>query len=206
VGRQRLEQGITDRTRGGALDELGDHAEAAVVVDAGDDRQRDPVRQTHPAHDVDLPQLHRTGSLPALVVVAPTSTRLGRDQAVTHEAAIDGGARRWRLELAPELVEDGAGTPSRMAAAQLDDAGLDLRCHLVWAPIRPRALVGERGEAVGGIADEPAVKGAAVDAVAGRGALDRGSIEHLSDRVVALLNHRKIHQWHGVLLGSAEHK
>jgi hypothetical protein len=33
-----------------------------------------------------------------------------------------------------------------------------------------------------------------------------GAIEHLFHGVVALLNHRQIYQWHGVLLGSVEHK
>ena len=50
------------------------------------------------------------------------------------------------------------------------------------------------------------MKGAAVDAVAGRGVFDGRPFEHLPHGVVALLNHRQIHQWHGVLLGSVEHK
>jgi hypothetical protein len=50
------------------------------------------------------------------------------------------------------------------------------------------------------------MKGATIDPVAGGGVFDGGSVEHLSDGVVALLNHRKIHQWHGVLLGSVEHE
>ena len=93
-----------------------------------------------------------------------------------------------------------------MAAAQLDDAGFDLGRHLVRAAIRLGALVRQSGEAYGDVADEPAVKGAPIDAVAGGGVFDGGPVEHLSDGVVALLNHRKIHQWHGVLLGSTEHK
>ena len=43
------------------------------------------------------------------------------------------------------------------------------------------------------------------DAFAASPQLD-GSIEHLSDGIVTLLNHRKIHHWHGVLLGSVEHE
>jgi hypothetical protein len=50
------------------------------------------------------------------------------------------------------------------------------------------------------------MKGATVDPVAGRGVFDTRSVEHLSHGVVALLNHRKIHHWHGVHLGSIEHK
>ena len=50
------------------------------------------------------------------------------------------------------------------------------------------------------------MKRAAVDPTADRGVFDRRFVEHLSHGVVALLNHRQIHQWHGVLLGSVEHK
>jgi hypothetical protein len=92
-----------------------------------------------------------------------------------------------------------------VAPAQLYDYGLDLGSHLMGAAIGLGALVGQSTETLG-VAQEPPVKSATVDAVADGGVFDRGSIEHLSDRVVALLNHRKIHQWHGVLLGSGEHK
>ncbi|HYN37167.1 MAG TPA: hypothetical protein VEV82_09365 [Actinomycetota bacterium] len=125
---------------------------------------------------------------------------------MTHEAAIDRGAR-WRvLELSTELVEDGARTPAGVAAAQLDDASLDLGRDLVRAAVGLGALIGESGQAVGGVAHQPAMKRPAIDPIADRCVFDAGSVQHLSDRVVALLNHRQIHQWHGVLLGSTEHK
>jgi hypothetical protein len=128
------------------------------------------------------------------------------DQSVSNEAAIDRRARRRDLEIAAQLVEDRARAPAGMAPAHLDDPCLDLGCHLVRAPVRLGALVGEGTETVGGVAHEPPVKCAAVDPVPGRGVFDRRSVEHLLDRVVALLNHRQTHQWHGVLLGSGEHK
>jgi hypothetical protein len=68
------------------------------------------------------------------------------------------------------------------------------------------ALVGECGKTLVGVSDKPAVKGPAVDPEAGGGVFDRRSVQDLPNGVVALLNHRQIHQWHGVLLGSAEHK
>lgn len=41
----------------------------------------------------------------------------------------------------------------------------------------------------------------------GRDVGDVGAgLEHLSDRLVALLNHRKLHQHDEILLGSVEHK
>jgi hypothetical protein len=57
-----------------------------------------------------------------------------------------------------------------------------------------------------GVAHKPAIERPAIDAIRGRGVLDCRSVEHLSDGVIALLNHREIHQWHSVLLGSVEHK
>jgi hypothetical protein len=90
--------------------------------------------------------------------------------------------------------------------AQLDDAGLDLGCHLMGAAVGPGASVGERAKTVVGVAHQPAVKGPAVDAVADRRVDDRGPVEHVFDRVVALLNHRELHQHDDVLLGSVEHK
>jgi hypothetical protein len=37
------------------------------------------------------------------------------------------------------------------------------------------------------------VKGSSVDPMAGGDVFDGGTVEHLSDGVVALLNHRKLH-------------
>ena len=50
------------------------------------------------------------------------------------------------------------------------------------------------------------MKGPSVDPVASRDVFDAGTVEHLSDGVVALLNHRKLHQHDQILLGSVEHK
>jgi hypothetical protein len=65
------------------------------------------------------------------------------------------------------------------------------------------ASVGELHQTLVGVADESAVKGSALDPVAGRGVGDRGAFEHVSDGVDTLLNHRKPHQQEGLLLGSA---
>src|SRR5918992_2439019 len=64
-----------------------------------------------------------------------------------------------------------------------------------------RDLTGQSSQAFGRIAHQPAVKSPSVDAVADRGVFDRRSVEHLPHGVVALLNHRQIHQRHGALLG-----
>jgi hypothetical protein len=80
-----------------------------------------------------------------------------------------------------------------MTAAQLDDAGLDLGRHLMRTAIGLGALVGECSQALRGVAHQPAMKGPSIDPVADRGVLDGGPVEHLSHRVIALLNHRRIH-------------
>ncbi len=85
--------------------------------------------------------------------------------------------------------------------------------HLVRTAIGLGAAIGECRETLVGVAQQPTMNGSAVDPVAGgdvcdRGTdvCDRGTVEHLPDGVVALLNHRKLHQHDEVLPGSGEHK
>jgi hypothetical protein len=92
VGVEGLDERIAHRTCGCPCDYLGDDTEARMVVDARDDREGETTGELDVAHHVDLPQLHRPGPLPALVVVAPTPPGLGLDQAMAHETAIDRGA------------------------------------------------------------------------------------------------------------------
>jgi hypothetical protein len=128
------------------------------------------------------------------------------DKTVSHETAVDRGARRDDLELSSELVEDRAWAPAGMSPAQLDDASLDLGWDLMGAAIGLGAAIGESRKTLAGVAHEPAVKGPSVDPVAGGDFGDGGAVEYLPDGVVALLNHRKLHQHDDILLGSVEHK
>ncbi len=93
-----------------------------------------------------------------------------------------------------------------MSPSHVDDPSFDLGRHLVRATIGLRAVVGQRPETLGRVAHEPAVKRPAIDPVAGGGVFDSRPVQNLSYGVVALLNHRQIHQWQGALLGSTEHK
>ena len=70
------------------------------------------------------------------------------------------------------------------------------------AALGPRAAVGERTETFVGVADEPAVDGPPVDAVAGGDVGDLGAVQHLSDRQVALLNHGQLREHPEILPGS----
>jgi hypothetical protein len=58
--------------------------EPGVIVDTGHQLALTPVRQKYPAHDVELPQLHRGIALPA-PVLALVVLLLGGHQAVTYQ-------------------------------------------------------------------------------------------------------------------------
>jgi hypothetical protein len=58
-----------------------------VIVDAGDQFAFAPVGQEHPAHNVDLPQLHRGVALPA-PVLAFVILLLGSHQTVAYQDPI----------------------------------------------------------------------------------------------------------------------
>lgn len=64
-------------------------AEPGVVIDPGDRLELCATGEHHSAHDVHLPKLHRPGALPAAVVLGPAPARLGIDQALAHQAAVD---------------------------------------------------------------------------------------------------------------------
>lgn len=68
------------------------------------DPQLDPIDEAHADHDVDLPQLHGALPLPALVVLQPAPAGLGSDEAMPHQAAVDGRAGWRQLELARSLL------------------------------------------------------------------------------------------------------
>ena len=167
VARQALDECVTHGPRGRPNDQLGDHAEPRVVIDPGDDLALRAVSEHHPAHHVHLPKLHGPGALPAAVVLLPSSARLGIDQAVAHQAAVDRGAGGRLLQLPSQLRKDGARTPAGMGFPQGDDPRLDLRSDLVRAPIGARAAVGEGAETFVRVAEQPAVDGPPVDPVAG---------------------------------------
>ncbi|MPZ68286.1 MAG: hypothetical protein GEU71_02005 [Actinobacteria bacterium] len=114
----------------------------------------------------------------------------GLDEALSHQAAVDRRARRDVITLPSQDVEDRAGSPAGVGSSQRDDQRLGLSRDLVGTAIRLGAAIGECREAVVGVAQQPPVKGSAVDPVAGRAVGDAGpGVEHLSDRQIALLNH-----------------
>ena len=67
-----------------------------------------------------------------------------------------------------------------MTPTQLDDADLDLGCHLMGAAIGLGAVVKQGAKTLAGVAQQPAVKGPSVDAVAGGGVSDGGTLASTS--------------------------
>lgn len=153
-----------------------------MVIDPGDHRQLDAAGQIDATHDVHLPQLHRARALPALVVVAPTAPRLGFDELVPHEAAVDRRTRRNHLELAAQFAEDRAWAPTGMSSSHRDDQSFELGRHLVRTAIGFGAAISQGTETFARVTNQPAMKGPSVDAVAGGDVGDVGpGVEHLPD-------------------------
>jgi len=188
VALQRLQQRLAHRPGRRPYDQLGDHAEPRVVVDPGDHLALGAVFKCHPAHHVHLPQLHRPGALPSLVVLGPAPAGLVIDQPVADQAAVDRRAGGRLVQLPAQLGPMVLGPQPGWDLRNSGDPGLDLRRRLVRAPVRPRAALGEGTQAFARVTNEPSVDGPTIDAVAGGDVGDLGALERLSHREVALLN------------------
>ena len=100
----------------GPLDQPGGDAEPGVVVDPGHGLELAAVGQPDPTHDVQLPQLHRPGPLPAPVVGLAAPPGLGLDEPVADQGPVDAGQPgRWVDAVAGQLVGEAALTPAGMA-------------------------------------------------------------------------------------------
>ena len=98
------------------------------------------------------------------------------------------------MQFPAQLGKDRPRTPAGMGSPQRDDHRLDLGGDLMGATIGAGAAVGEGAQALVRVAQEPSVDGPSVDAVTGSDVGDLGTVEHLSHREVALLNHRKLRE------------
>jgi hypothetical protein len=175
-----------------------------VVIDPGHGLELAAIGQPDPTHDVQLPQLHWPGPLPAPVVSLPASPCLGLDEPVADQGPVDARQPgRWIHAGAGKLVGEAALTPAWMAPAELAQAGLDLGGHLVRAGVGAVGAVGQGVQPAGAVAAQPAVDGLATDTVA-VGDLDhRESVaQHLHDGVEALLCHCELHEHAPDLLAS----
>jgi hypothetical protein len=66
-----------------------------------------------------LPQLHRPGAFPTLVVLPPPTPLLGLDQPMAHQRPVHTGASRQRQDpLTAKLGQDAAWPPARMRPPQ----------------------------------------------------------------------------------------
>jgi hypothetical protein len=182
---------LADAAGVGPLDESGQDAESGVVVDPGHGLELAAVGQPDPAHDVQLPQLHGSGPLPAPVIALGASAGPGLDEAVADQGPVDAGQPgRWVDADPDQFVGQAALAPVGMAAAQLAQVGLDCGRHLVRAAVGPVGAVGQGIQPAGPIAAQPAVDGLAADLVALGDLEHREPVaQHLHDGVAALLCH-----------------
>jgi hypothetical protein len=134
-----------------------------VVVDPGDDFEIGAVIQEHPAHDVHLPQLHGTVTLPPTELVASLLAPAQLDQVVTLETAIDARHRRRLDTVALKLVFDPTRSPPRMLAPQLADHSLELGGDLVGTARGAMRTIGQCRQATFFVAGDPVVDALARD-------------------------------------------
>jgi hypothetical protein len=107
IATQRRREGCTHRPAGGPSDQGGDDTEPGVVIQPADQLAHAAIGQPDPAHDVQLPQLHRPLPLPASPVATSASASARLDQLVADQDPVDPSPRRcWRhpatLEFMPE--------------------------------------------------------------------------------------------------------
>ena len=196
IGAKGQGQRVARRAGGRSSDDERGDAKARVVIDARHDLRLGAVGQANAADDVHLPQLHRPAAFPALVVAAFAFARLGRDQPMANEAAIDRCASRQRHDPLPtETVLDRPRSPTRMLPAHLHDARLDLRAHLMRAGVRLRAPIDEPGQPVVRVLDEPFVHRLATHPVPPRHVGHRGAVlQHVLNRGKALFHKTQLHE------------
>jgi hypothetical protein len=129
-----------------------------VVIEAGDQLDLGAVGQEHPAHDVELPQLHRLFAFPPDIGGRRAAALARGDQAVADQHFVQGGLRRHRgyIPLA-ELERQPGRSPPGMGAAHLAHRGLDRRGDLVRARSRPVRAVGQGGQAASFVTAHPGV-------------------------------------------------
>jgi hypothetical protein len=86
-----------------------------VVVDAGHGLELAAIGQPDAAHNVHLPQLHRSAAFPTPVVGLAAAAGLGPDEAVADQGAVDAGEPWRRVDpFADEFVGQAALAPVGM--------------------------------------------------------------------------------------------
>src|ERR671910_205152 len=168
-----------------------------MVIDRGDDARLPTIREPHTPDDVHLPELHRPGPFPTLVISALLAPRLDFDQPVTHQAAID---RRppWHRHhpVTFEAMTDRARPPARMLTAQLHDARLDLGKHLMRTRPRHRRTIHQARQTSRRVPAKPPMHALARHPEALRDLGHRHPTQHLEHGLIALLHEPELHQ-HG---------
>jgi hypothetical protein len=148
VATHRRSKRLAYRAAGGHNQYRGDHDEARVVIDTGQQLALTTVGQRQPTNDVDLPQMHRRFPLPTLVFPL-VQLRLRVDKPVAGQHSMHRRPRRRRLHVPlTEFISDSPRTPARMGAAQLADQRLNFGGQPPRAVHRPARPVRQPGHAL----------------------------------------------------------
>ncbi len=158
MGLQRRGEHRAHRPRSGSLHQPERDTEPGVVVDAGDRLQLRAVGQPHPAHHVQLPQLHRLAALPA-AILPPSPPALPPGQPQPAQRPPDRGHTRHRVKPLPaQPVGQPRRPPARMLYPQLHQPRLHHRAHLMRTPPRPMRPVDQALQPRPGVAAQPRVQ------------------------------------------------
>ncbi len=167
---------------------LGDHDEAGVIVDAGEHLALPPVGEVDATDQVELPQVHRRLALPALVL-ARVPLVLRAHEPVAGQHPVDGGPRRRRIRSGPlNLVGDPPSSPARVRPPHLADQGLHRGRQPSRTGLRPTRCLPKAIETGGDVLRLPGVDRLPGHPIAKSDLSDRRTVQHLQDRPVPLLD------------------
>ena len=175
--------------------DLADHAEPGMIIHPGHQLRLGSVGQEDPAHQIHLPQRHRSVPLPPHIAVFGPLAGLRLDQAVADQDPVDTHPRRHRAHPGPaQLVSQPQRTPPRMLPPQLTHRRLDLHADLVRARLRAPRAVHQPAQATLLIAADPRMHALTRYAIPVSDFRHRNPGCSIQDRPVPLLDHRQLDQ------------
>ncbi len=172
-----------------------------MVVQAGNRPQLGAICQPDPAHDVHLPQLHRPGPLPTLVIRPPLLPLLRIHQAVANQRPIDRRPRRNPIHPLPlQVIANRPWTPTRMSTPHLHHPSLDLHRHLMRTRLRLRRPVNQTSQPLGRIPAQPHMHRLPGYPITASHISHQRPPKDLQHRLIPLLHNTQLHQHDRTLL------